>query len=438
MGCFIKRFHQWLGTALLAFAGGAGAEQLTVMTSYPQAVVSRFEAAFESNHPDIRLDILWRMPHDALPYLLQPEQGGVDVYWSPSLRTFRTLKEQGALGPIGIDRSGLPQRIGNNPLADPDGTFIATETAGYGIFITPEKLAGLGLNPPDSWQALADPRLYGQVVLPVPSQVGYAPMLIDQLLQNEGWKQGWAIWHAIAANSRLLTSRGNFVTDEVASGRAAAGLTMDFFAASAIASGAPGRFVYPQKTAFNPAHIAITASTPNRQAAEAFVAFVTSPQGQKLLFHPDIRKLPIRPSVYSDAPAGYANPFELAAGSRYDDDRGLARRGFIAALFDAALTRRHGELVRAWKMLQELEAEAAESEQPLLERIRTQLTALPMDEPPDDSPLLQACAKRHNQAEAEAACASAEREWDRFFERRYHKALALLGQVLAGRGACEP
>ncbi|MBE0437813.1 MAG: hypothetical protein IBX56_18675, partial [Methylomicrobium sp.] len=33
--------------------------------------------------------------HDALPYLRQPEQGCVDVYWSASLNNFLQLKQEG-------------------------------------------------------------------------------------------------------------------------------------------------------------------------------------------------------------------------------------------------------------------------------------------------------------------------------------------------------
>jgi phosphoglycerate transport regulatory protein PgtC len=219
----MKRTTQWFAVLLLAVTGSAAAEQLTVMTSYPREVVSRFEEAFENRHPEIPLQILWRMPHDALPYLLQPKQGGVDVYWTPSVGNFIALKAAGALGPIGIDRSGLPERIGDALLSDPEGTFLASETAGYGLFIDPERLAKLGVAEPKTWGDLADPRLKGQVALPVPSGVGYAPMLVDQLLQAEGWEAGWNTWRAIAVNSRLINSRGNFVTEEVSTGRVAGG-----------------------------------------------------------------------------------------------------------------------------------------------------------------------------------------------------------------------
>jgi len=70
-------------------------QTLTVLMAYHEEVVAQFETAFERVHPDIDVKIIWRMPHDALPYLRQPEQGGVDVYWSASLHNYLQLKQEG-------------------------------------------------------------------------------------------------------------------------------------------------------------------------------------------------------------------------------------------------------------------------------------------------------------------------------------------------------
>ncbi len=422
----------------------AAPETLNLMTSYPQAVVAQFEAAFERAHPELRLNILWRMPNDARDYLMQPEQGGVDVLWMPSQRTFRALKAAGALGPIGIERSGLPKQIGQTALADPDGYYLASEIAGYGLLLNPARLAALGVTEPRGWDDLHDPRLAGEVVLPIPSGVGYAPMLVDLLLQSRGWAAGWASWRAIAVNSRLVGTRGNFASEEVVSGRAAVGLTMDFFATASLAEGAEGRFVYPAEDAFNPAHIAITAATPRRAAAEAFVTFVLSAEGQRLLFHPSIRKLPIRPAVYAEAPAGYANPFELAARSAYDEGLGLARRELVSELFDAAITRLHRELQEAHRLLAEAQRRHADDPgaEPLLARARSALDALPLDAPADDDATLRACATRHDSPEAETQCAAAGARWQAFFAARYSEASAiargLLGDAAMGLNSATP
>jgi len=407
--------------------------QLTVMTSYPDAVVSRFEEAFEASNPDIRLQILWRMPPDALPYLLQTKPSGVDVYWTPSARNFLALKGAGLLAPIGIDLEGLPARMGTAQLSDPDGLYLATETAGYGLFVAPARLAELGVAVPTRWEALTDPRLQGQVALPVPAGVGYAHMLVDQLLQAQGWDAGWNLWREIAANSQLINSRGNFVTEEVASGRSAIGLTMDFFAASALARGGQGQFVYPQQTAFNPAQVAILADTTQRAAAERFVSFLLSAQGQTLLFDPALRKLPVRPAVYAQAPAGVVNPFELQRALDYDPARGLTRRALNQLLFDAAITHPHTALVEDWRLLRALGEARNPAEQALLAQAREQLQALPLAEPAADSTLAQACELYLQDPAQGASCAEALAQWEQFFADRYAAAGELLRQVQAGR-----
>lgn len=342
--------------ALPALAGAApkapARQPVVVLTSYNDEVFSRFEAAFEKAWPQYKLQLVWRMPHDALPYLRQPQQGGVDLYWSASPRNFAALAGEGAWQPLAIERSGLPDHVGKARLADAEGYYTATEMAGYGFIVNPPALARLGLGVPQDWQELTAPAWAGQIVLPDPGRVGFAPVMVDIVLQASGWEAGWALWSALAGNAGSVMEAGStFVTDEVASGRRALGLSIDFFAVSAIANGAPLRFVYPAHSGINPAHLAICRAAPNPQGARAFASFVLSEAGQRILTHRDIHKLPVRPALYRELPADYFNPF--AAAERgvfdYDGDATRDRLGLIASLFAQFLTRQHGELVELWQ-----------------------------------------------------------------------------------------
>ena len=71
-------------------------------------------------------------------------------------------------------------------------------------------------------------------------------MLVDTMLQGYGWQQGWQILQQISANAKLADAGATFISDDVGSGQVAGGLTMDFFAASAIAHGKPLFFTYPE------------------------------------------------------------------------------------------------------------------------------------------------------------------------------------------------
>jgi ABC-type Fe3+ transport system substrate-binding protein len=353
-----RRLLAGLAAALAAPALLAAETRRTVrvLTAYPDAVVSRFEAAFEAAHPEYRLQVVWRMPHDAQPYLEAPGQNGVDCYWSASPRVYSALARAGRFQKLALDTAGLPDRLGHAPLADPDGFYRCIEMAGYGFVVNPDALAGAPV--PADWPDLADPRHAGRIALPIPSRVGFAPPMLEIVLQTWGWQAGWALWSEIAGNAVLLDRNSSFVTDEVASGRLPVGLSIDFFVASAIANGAPVRFVYPRHGGINPAQVAIPAEAPNPEGGRAFARFVLSEAGQRILAHPDIRKLPVRPSVYAGLPAGYYDPFAAAGlgAFDYDGDSARTRLALSAALFEQAYVADHAGHAALWRRVHAAEA----------------------------------------------------------------------------------
>jgi ABC-type Fe3+ transport system substrate-binding protein len=410
---------------VLLFSGTAKAITLNVMTSYPQPVVMVIQQAFEEVHPDIELNILWRRPHDALATLMQDEADNVDVLWVPSVRTFLTLKENDKLTRLTQNREGLPVYLGETPISDPQGYFIATEVAGYGLFFEPEKLQQAGLAVPQQWQDLMSADWQDKVALPIPAEVNFAHMLVDQLLQAEGWQTGWNQWQQIAANSHLMGRGGMFTTEAVLAGRAEVAFTMDFFAASSIAN---GQFIYPIQTAFNPAHIGILSTATHIQAANTFVDFIVSEQGQSLLLHPDLRKLPVRPSIYNEAPK-MQNPFAGNIRHQYDYSLGLQRREFNAMVFDAAITLPHDKLKQAWQQWHQLQKNANADQQAALAEIKTVLQQWPVEEPAMDNVVLQDCAQRHDDDEKQQNCEAFKSELAQSFERQYDKALNMLAQL---------
>lgn len=316
--------------------------ELLVMTSYPDAMVSRFEAAFESMYPQFDMTVLWRQSADAMSWLELQNHGGVDVYWAPSAGNFERLADAGEFAVLA--NSDLPFLLGKTTLRHPKGLYAASELAGYGIALNPQRLTELDLPAPETWRELSLPAWRGQLVLPAPT-VGFAPVMIDIILQTYGWDAGWNLWRALAANADFSTRGGSFVTDGVGSGRYAAGVTIDFFATTAMAAGEAIDFVYPAFNGFNPAHIAVMADTGARSAANAFVDFVLSDAGQALMMHPDIRKLPVRPHVYDSQPT-YPNPFLMTEQSdfSYDNKLGAQRLDLVAVLFEEMIMAHHALL----------------------------------------------------------------------------------------------
>jgi phosphoglycerate transport regulatory protein PgtC len=419
------------GMGLLALAGPAGATRaaqrrdVVVVTSYPDEVVSRFEAAFEKAYPDWRLRIVWHMPYDALSTLRHPGPEGVDVYWTPSPPNFAILKREGLLRKLDIDRSGLPGRIGNTLIDDPDGYYTATETAAYGFAVNLAYLKAHELPEPTDWMDLADPRYAGHIALPNPGKVGFAPPMADIPLQAYGWEKGWAMWSAATANSSLVNAGGTFVGDELSSGRHGIGPSIDFFVAAAIAKGAPLRFIYPKHGGVHSGQVAIMAAARNLDGARAFVTFLQSDAGQKLVTHPDVRKLPVRPSVYAGLDAGYHNPFVAAeaGGYGYDGERTRGRLPLIATLFDTALAQPRDKLAALWPKARATSGERGE-------QARQLLSTVPVSEADADRPdWQQAFANRRDDAQADAVATALEQKWSTEVNARLAQASQLLEQA---------
>ncbi len=356
-----------------------------VVTSYPDEFVSRIQAAFEKANPAYRMEVIWRMPNDVIDYLRNPDSPA-DVYWSASPRTFARLAESGIWQKIPVDRSNLPQRIGNTALSDPAGFYTATEVAGFGFAVSPNALQARNLPTPTNWTDLAAPHFAGLIAMPTPARVGFAPPIVEVVLQAYGWERGWALWSEIAANAAWFERGSTFVTDEIASGRKLIGVSIDFFVNSAIANGAPLQFIYPKHTGLNPAHIAVTKSAPNTQGAAAFVAYILSTSGQRQLLHPDIRRLPIRPDAYTGLPSGSFNPFATAeaGGLQFDSDQARPRLTTTAAIFQQMLVEPNQELKALWQRLRLAEAAGKD-----VSHIRKQLGKPPIDEASANDPQLQ-------------------------------------------------
>ena len=265
-------------------------------------------------------------------------------------------------------------------------------------------------------------------MLPIPSKVGYAPMLVGTLLQSYGWEQGWTVLSQIAANASLAGAGATFISDDVGSGRFAVGATIDFFAVSAIANGKPLRFTYPEKVGYSPAHVGIFREATHLDGAKAFASFVLSEAGQKLLFHTDIRKLPVRPAVYASKPADYFDPFASAQRASYDYDMvsGLARQELVGALFDALITRQHAALKTMWAAIHQAEQHAPKDAR--LAEARRHANWLPLTvAQANDAALQQTFSKRDGNTD------KLEQQWDAEITRHYALATQLAQVVLGGK-----
>jgi iron(III) transport system substrate-binding protein len=340
-------------------------ERVIVVTPHNQAVRFEFGQAFRA-HMAARgrlVEIDWRTPGgtaEIARYLAaecaSPSGCGADVLFGGGSVEHIRQANAGHLVDAGLVHrhpelfgpGGIPPTVSGQLNWDPAGRWYGTCLSSFGICFNRDGLARLGVGTPSSWEALADPRLLGQVALADPSKSGSVAvafeMVIQAQMQHSGLDDGWArairLIRRIGGNARYFTESAAKVPIDVAAGDAAAGLCIDFYGrfqseATASAVGHPGRVGFATargETALNADPVSLLLGAPHRELAIAFMEFALSEAGQKLWAFrqgtpggPEryaLRRLPILPALYAPEFAQFRadpdeNPYAESALFQY-------------------------------------------------------------------------------------------------------------------------
>ena len=294
---------------------------------------------------------------------------------------------------------------------------------------------------PKEWDDLKKPVYFGHVGFSAPSRSGTSHLTVETILQGEGWDKGWALLLEIAGNFQQVSDRSFGVPDAVNSGQYGVGIVIDFFGLSAKASGFPVEFVYPSVTAIVPANVGIIANAKNQKAAEAFVEFLLSEEGQQILLDPKIQRLPVRPASYAKAPAGYPNPFSdksLGAKVKFNADVSEGRYELVNSLFDRVVTFRLKELNAAWKAIHDAEKKigaggGAEAKR-LIAEARKLASSVPITEKEaSDKAIAGSFQEVKKDQKVAGRQAEFEQKWDAFATKNYAEAKALAEKAAAAK-----
>lgn len=379
-----------LGSLLLALpllsASAADISTLTIVSSFPPSLYEPFRAAFEAQHPQLRLRIINRKTSSAIDYVRSGRDGELDVFWASAPDAFEVLKAAGYLAAIEPREFEAPAQLGGFPINDPEGFYLGFALSGYGMFWNQTYLERYGLPTPQDWRDLAKPVYAGHIALSPPSRSGTMHLMVEALLQSLGWEQGWALLQEIGGNTATLTARSYSVVEGIARQRFGLGVTIDFLGATYSANSPDIHFSYPRNGISLPASVAILENAPNRPAAEAFIDFLLSEQGQSLLLHPEIMRMPVSRQFRAQASAALPDPYQLAqqGGVGFDSKLSSRRYKMVNLLFDHLVTYRLPTLQETWRRIHVAEAELRAAAKPpaaaaeLLEQARQLASAVPM------------------------------------------------------------
>lgn len=349
-------------TALAIVSSAALADTIVVVTSFPKELTSAYKAAYEKKYPQDKVDIQNKGTSAGIAFVReQPAGARAEIFWASAPDAFEVLSSEKLLQKADVEVKGIPEKIGSYPINDPEGFYRGQALAGYGLMYNTRYMQANRLPPPKEWADLVKPIYHGHVATSSPSRSGTTHLTFETILQGEGWDKGWTQILQIAGNCAAVTERSFGVPDGVQNGQFGIGLVIDFFGLAAKNSGFPVEFVYPSVTAIVPANIAVIAGAKSPEAAKRFINFTLSEEGQMLLLDPKISRLPVLPSVYAKAPAGYPNPFggTIQAKVNFDSNLSESRYYVVSSLFDQVITFRLKELQAATRAIHEAEKRLA-------------------------------------------------------------------------------
>ncbi|WP_419904440.1 ABC transporter substrate-binding protein [Kiloniella sp.] len=424
-----------LGCWKNAFASGESsletAQPIIILTSYAEQYVKPLEKAFREKYPDIRLRFLFKKTPAAVAHVLNDRQPSPDLFMASAVDAFESLKKAGKL-----QRSikKKPHRLGNLYLDDKDGYYRGVALAGYGAMWSREYLAAHKLVPPSSWSDLLHPRYQGHIAITSPMRSGTTHVIVETILQSYGWEKGWAYLMELAGNLSTITARSYGVRDGVLRGRFGIGLVVDFFALGAQAKGKSIGFSYFPKTTLMPASGAILTKSSVPKLSMVFLNFLTSLEGQRLLSHNDIMRLPIRPDAYDVFPDNFPRPFnrgDFIEPIFFDKDLSSKRYQLVNTMFDQLITYRLRPLNRAWKLLHNLEVRSeAPEDVAIIKKARNLLVSVSVGEMMStEAAFLNQFSHVFPGTSKSSLQSRLEEDWQDESEKSFQKAMMLLHEL---------
>ena len=425
-----------LVASLISGAAMAVEGTLTIVTSFPKDLTGVFKSAFEAKNPGVKVEVLNKKTSAGIKYLQETAGNNKsDLFWASAPDAFEVLKGDGLLVKYSPKAKGIPEKVGAFPINDPDGYYMGFAASGYGIMWNTRYVQAKKLPLAKEWADLKKPVYHGHVGMSAPSRSGTTHLTVETVLQGMGWEAGWAEWKEIAGNFKTVTERSFGVPDGVNSGQFGLGIVIDFFGLSSIGSGFPVDFIYPKVTTLVPANVGIVKNAPNQAAAEAFIEFLLSEEGQNLLLDPKIRRLPVNPKIYAKAPKDFPNPFKdqsIGAAVKFDLKKSKNRYNVVNALFDVMVTYRMDELRAAVKAIQDAEASLAgknnKAAAALIAEARGLVAKTPVDEATAGDKAFNKIFKKKRKKATDKSSgrqAEIEQEWDTMVKANYQKATEL-------------
>jgi len=296
----------------------------------------------------------------------------IDVAWGGGPTLFDILIRYNLLSPLNLSEAleaanQIPDELSGaamKRIRDGKIYWVAAAISSFGFTTNKDVLNKANLPRPTKWIDLAN-ETYA-ATLPIPS-VGVADptkstsntRMYEIILQDYGWEKGWIIITLMGANAKIYDQSG-LVRDAAIRGDVAVGITIDFYGYTAqLQNPELCEYIIPTDGSIvNGDPIALLSTSKHAKAAQAFIAWVISVEGQKIWLDKRVNRMPVNPGVF-DTPEGKERTDLEAAYNRtlqalvinFSDNLALSYERAMQWFFYATITKAHTDLQSTWEML---------------------------------------------------------------------------------------
>jgi ABC-type Fe3+ transport system substrate-binding protein len=298
--------------------------------------------------------------------------GDIDIAWGGGPVVFDIINNEGLLSPLDSDAVTavldiIPDEISgaaSKRIVDGDVMWVGSAISSFGFTLNTEFLETEGLPAPTTWMALGN-ETYAQFSLfPSVTAIGTADAtlstsntrMFEIILQTYGWEEGWELLTRKGANSRIF-DKSESVRDAAIQGIIGAGTTIDFYGYTAqLEEPELCKYVLPQDgTAVNADPIALVSTSEEPEAAQAFIAWVLSPEGQEIWLDVTINRMPINPAVFDtalgqtrpDLEASYTSTLD-AITINFSDEVALSYETAMMFFYKGSIVDAQLQLIDTW------------------------------------------------------------------------------------------
>ncbi|MEK4439326.1 ABC transporter substrate-binding protein [Paenibacillus sp. FSL K6-2862] len=263
--------------------------KLSFYTSQPEEDATKLISAFNDQYPDVDVSVFRSGTEEVTAKIQAERQAGktqADVLLLADAVTFENLKQEDLLLSYkSPELSKIPA-----DLVDPDGMYAGTKVMATVLATNTQKVA----TPPTSWNVLTAADSKDASIMPSPLYSGAAAYNIGIFSRTDGF--GWDFLQQTKDNGISVIKGNGAVMKAVASGEKSYGVVVDYLVAREKAKGSPVELTYPEEgVPIITEPVGIMKDAANVPAAEAFVDFLLSEEGQQL--SAEIGYSPIREGI---------------------------------------------------------------------------------------------------------------------------------------------